>query len=49
MRCQAVKRQRGQQPEVSDSEVITMGLIIETWFRRHEEVGYAFIGQFLQP
>jgi hypothetical protein len=42
-------RQRGPEPEVSDSEIITMGLIIETWFQGHEEVGYSFIQQFLRP
>ena len=41
-------RRRGPEPKVSDSEIITMGLIIETWFQGHEEVGYAFIQQFLR-
>lgn len=40
-------RRRGPAPEVSDSEIITQSLIIETWFQGHEEVGYAFIQQFL--
>lgn len=40
-------RTRGPAPEVSDSEVITIGLIIETFFQGHEEVGYAFVVQYL--
>lgn len=40
-------RTRGPAPEVSDSEVITIGLIIETYFQGHEEVGYAFVVQYL--
>ena len=40
-------RTRGPEPEVSDSEVITIGLIIETFFQGHEEVGYAFVTQYL--
>ena len=37
------KRRRGPKPKVNDSEIITQGLILETWFQGHEEVGYAFI------
>ena len=39
---------RGPEPKFSDSEVITVALIIETFFRGHEEVGHAFVKQFLQ-
>jgi hypothetical protein len=41
-------RARGPAPEMSDSEVITVGLIIETYFQGHEEVGYAFVEQYLR-
>ncbi len=40
-------RASGPEPTLSDSEVITLGLIIETFFQGHEELGYAFITQFL--
>ena len=40
-------RTRGPAPDVSDSEIITIGLIIETFFQGHEEVGYAFVVQYL--
>ena len=40
-------RKRGPEPTMSDSEVITVGLIIETFFQGHEEVGYAFVCQYL--
>jgi hypothetical protein len=40
-------RRRGPEPVFSDSEVITVGLIIETFFQGHEEVGYAFVSQYL--
>jgi hypothetical protein len=40
-------RKRGPQPTMSDSEVITVALIIETFFQGHEEVGYAFVCQYL--
>lgn len=43
----SVLRTRGPEPEVSDSEIITIGLIIETFFQGHEEVGYAFVTQYL--
>jgi hypothetical protein len=38
----------GPEPTFSDSEVITVGLIIETFFQGHEEVGYAFVSQYLR-
>lgn len=41
-------RKSGPEPQFSDSEVITVGLIIETWFQGHEEVGYTFVAQFLR-
>lgn len=41
-------RSRGPEPKLSDSEVITVSLIIETFFQGHEEVGYAFVSQFLR-
>ena len=37
----------GPEPELADSEVITISLIIETFFQGHEEVGYAFVCQYL--
>lgn len=40
-------RSSGPEPSFSDSEVITVALIIETFFQGHEEVGYAFVSQFL--
>jgi hypothetical protein len=40
-------RKRGPEPTMSDSEVITVALIIETFFQGHEEVGYAFVCQYL--
>ena len=40
-------RTRGPEPTFSDSEVITVSLIIETFFQGHEEVGYSFVRQFL--
>ncbi len=48
--CQRLKkpvRSRGPEPILSDSEVITIGLIIETFFQGHEEVGYAFVSQYM--
>jgi hypothetical protein len=36
-------RQRGPEPVMSDSEVITISLIIETFFNGCEEIGYAFV------
>ena len=41
-------RSRGPMPQMSDSEVITVSLIIETFFQGHEEVGYAFVTQYLK-
>lgn len=41
-------RASGPAPEMSDSEVITVSLIIETYFQGHEEVGYAFVRQYLR-
>lgn len=41
-------RQRGPDPKMADSEVITVSLIIETFFGGHEEVGYAFVRQYLR-
>jgi hypothetical protein len=41
-------RARGPEPVFSDSEVITVSLIIETYFQGHEEVGYAFVSQHLR-
>jgi len=41
-------RPSGPAPRFSDSEVITVGLIIETFFQGHEEVGYAFVAQYLR-
>lgn len=40
-------RRSGPAPKFSDSEVITVSLIIETFFQGHEEVGYAFVSQYL--
>ncbi len=48
--CQRLKkpvRSRGPEPILSDSEVITIALIIETFFQGHEEVDYAFVCQYL--
>ena len=41
-------RLSGPVPELADSEVITISLVIETFFQGHEEVGYAFVGQYLR-
>lgn len=40
-------RSRGPEPKMSDSEVITVSLILETFFNGCEEIGYAFVCQFL--
>ena len=40
-------RASGPEPTFSDSEVITVSLIIETFFQSHK-VGYAFVSQFLR-
>lgn len=42
-------RTSGPEPDFSDSEVITVSLIIETFFQGNEEVGYAFVRQYLRP
>jgi len=39
-------RTSGPEPTFSDSEVITVSLIIEAFFQGHEELGYAFVSQF---
>jgi hypothetical protein len=39
-------RSRGPEPRFSDSEVITVSLIIETYFGGNEELGLAFIRQY---
>jgi hypothetical protein len=41
-------RTSGPAPSFSDSEVITVALIIEAFFQGHEEVGYAFVRQYLR-
>lgn len=52
---QTLVRQRGAPfrlsgpiPEMSDSEVITISSVIETFFQGHEEVGYTFVCQYLR-
>jgi len=40
-------RASGPVPQLTDSEVITISLIIEVFFQGHEEVGYAFVCQCL--
>jgi hypothetical protein len=40
-------RKRGPEPRMSDSEIMTISLIIETFFNGCEETGYAFVCQFL--
>jgi hypothetical protein len=40
-------RSSGPAPTFSDSEVITVSLIIETYFHGNEELGYAFIWQYM--
>lgn len=40
-------RAHGSAPRFADSEVITVSLIIETFFQGHEEVGYAFVTQYM--
>ena len=39
-------RQRGPEPDFTDSEVITVALIIETFFGGHEDLGIAFVKQY---
>ena len=41
-------RASGPAPSFADPEVITVALIIETFFQGHEEVGYAFVRQYLR-
>jgi hypothetical protein len=52
--CQRVVARRGKPlrasgpaPSFTDSEVITVSLIIETFFHGNEELGYAFVSQYL--
>lgn len=40
-------RSSGTEPRFTDSEVITVSLIVETFFQGHEEVGYAFVTQYM--
>lgn len=40
-------RANGTEPRFTDSEVITVSLIIETFFQGHEEVGYCFVTQYM--
>jgi Transposase DDE domain len=39
-------RRRGPQPDFSDSEVITVSLMIDTFFHGHEALGLAFVRQY---
>jgi hypothetical protein len=39
-------RRSGPQPLFSDSEAITVGLIIDTWFGGHEALGLSFLRQY---
>jgi len=39
-------RRSGPQPAFSDSEAITVGLIIDTWFGGHEALGLSFLRQY---
>ncbi len=39
-------RTSGPEPRFSDSEVITLSLIVETFFQGHEDVAYAFVAQY---
>ncbi len=39
-------RRTGPAPVVHDSEVITVALIIDTWFHGHEALGLAFLRQY---
>lgn len=41
-------RRSGPEPTFSDSEVITVSLIVETFFQGHEELGYTFVSQYLR-
>jgi len=42
-------RQRGPRPRFADSEVLTVGLLIDTWFDGHEAKGLAFVRQYHRP
>ena len=44
-----VNRQRGPAPRFSDSEVVTIALICDTFFHGHEELGLAFVRQHYLP
>lgn len=39
-------RRRGPKPTFSDSEVITVALIIDTFFHGHEALGLAFLRRY---
>jgi hypothetical protein len=39
-------RKRGPQPRFADSEVLTVGLLIDTWFGGDEAKGLAFVRQY---
>lgn len=39
-------RRRGPEPSFSDSEVITLALVIEAFFHGHEALGVAFVDQY---
>lgn len=39
-------RLSGPEPSFADSEVITVSLVIETFFQGHEDLGHAFIAQY---
>lgn len=39
-------RRRGPQPEFTDSEVITVSLLIDTFFHGHEALGLSFVRQY---
>lgn len=42
-------RRSGSAPVFSDSEVITVALIIDTWFHGHEALGLAFLRRYHPP
>ncbi|MEW6296109.1 MAG: IS982 family transposase [Candidatus Diapherotrites archaeon] len=46
-KCKSPRRASGPAPKFTDSEVITVALIIETFFHGNEELGYAFVFQYL--
>ncbi len=46
-KCGGPLRSSGPEPTFSDSEVITVSLVIETFFQGQEEVGYAFVNQYM--